>query len=210
MTHTHAKPQTSDRERDKYRRIWAKPQYSEVSPGEMMVPLFAKVSRCQPGESVIDLGAGTGRASLKLRELHGLDVTMLDITWDGLEEQLKGEGFMSPEEPPLPNGDMKHITSSLWADWPRGRTWDYGFCADVMEHMPLEYSMCVVARALSACRRVFFHISFRPDACGKLIGEPLHLTVMSFVWWRDHLSELGEVLEARDLLGQGMFYVKGR
>ena len=45
---------------------------------------------------------------------------------------------------------------------------------------------------------------------GKEIGEPLHVTVMPFTWWRDRLGEVGEVLDARDLMHGGVFHVGSR
>ncbi|MHA2085554.1 MAG: hypothetical protein ACXABD_17500 [Candidatus Thorarchaeota archaeon] len=60
---------------------------------------------------------------------------------------------------------------------------------------------------LEACDGVFFSIAFAPDYFGRFVGEPLHLNVKPFVWWRDRLAGMGNLIEARDLLGEGVFYV---
>ncbi len=89
-------------------------------------------------------------------------------------------------------------------------TYDFGFCCDVMEHIPPEFTMLVVARLLESCKRVFFTICTEPDEFGVRIGEPLHLTVQPFVWWRDRLRDLGTVIEARDCMTTAVFLVEAR
>jgi hypothetical protein len=59
---------------------------------------------------------------------------------------------------------------------------------------------------LNSCGSAFFSISFNQDVMGEMIGEPLHLTVQPFTWWRDTFRELGTLYEARDILGEGIFY----
>ena len=55
----------ADLERDKYRRMWAEPSYHQGSPGERAVPLCLHALPMQPGETVVDAGAGSGRAGGK-------------------------------------------------------------------------------------------------------------------------------------------------
>jgi len=68
---------------------------------------------------------------------------------------------------------------------------DYGYCTDVLEHIPPEDVDKVLLNICTAARRVYFAISTVPDVMGALVGEPLHLTVESPFWWHDRLSELG-------------------
>ncbi len=182
-------PAISAHEREKYEQVWSLPAYSENSPGERRAEMFMEITGAKAGESVLDLGCGAGRGGLALAE-HGLNVAYLDFVRVGTELQ-------------------PFYEQSLWNALPsRNPKWDYGYCCDVMEHIPPEFVMLVVSNALQACRAVFFSISFTPDNFGRFVGEPLHLTVKPYVWWRDRLGELGDVVEARDLLGEGVFYVR--
>lgn len=61
---------------------------------------------------------------------------------------------------------------------------DYGFCADVLEHIPPEQVDGVLAGIAKRIETsAFFKISTLPDSCGKLIGETLHMTVRPVGWW---------------------------
>lgn len=184
---------TAEHERAKYEQIWAVPAYRKGSPGVVHTPMFASIADPQPGESVIDLGCGAGDGGEQLAEKLGLSVTYLD--------HVRVAGVPDP-----------FIKQALWDPLPaRNPPWKYGYCCDVMEHIPTEYTMLVLRNIMDACESVFFSIYFQNDVFGpKLIGEPLHLTVMPYTWWRDRLAEFGELVEARDLLGEGVFYVRCR
>jgi hypothetical protein len=79
-----------------------------------------------------------------------------------------------------------------------------------MEHIPTEFTALAVDRILSAGRDAFFSISFEPDHFGSFLRQPLHLTVRPFEWWLGLMGEVGTVLDARDLMGEGIFHVKRR
>jgi hypothetical protein len=173
-------------EQGKYEQIWDLPAYSDNSPGSKYADMFMQITGAQPKDSVIDLGCGAGAGGRALVE-HKLLVTYLD--------------FVQVPDVPEP-----FIQQSLWEPISAG-TWKYGFCCDVMEHLPPEFSMLAVHNMLEACDGVFFSIAFAPDYFGRFVGEPLHLNVKPFVWWRDRLAGMGNLIEARDLLGEGVFYV---
>ena len=176
-------------ERRKYTQAWKHPQYGAYSPGESMIPLFRQMVRIPRG-TVIDLGAGGGRASRQLRDL-GWRVTQMDLV------AVPGRGR------------FPFIRGTLWAPWRtgKGKTWDLGYCCDVMEHIPPEKVDAVLEKIFARCGRVFFSINFQKDHFGGVIGHPLHLTIRPFKWWADKLGEHGRVIQARDLLGEGAFYV---
>lgn len=188
-------PDGAAQERAKYAEIWSTvPQYREHSPGLQNVDRFMSVLRPSAG-ALIDIGCGGGVAGLEF-ERRGFDVTYLDITDAGLVPEVDRARF---------------IESALWSpSWPtvRRRGWDYGFCCDVLEHIPTEYTMLVLDRILGACRMVWLQIALRPDVFGKAIGEPLHLTVRPFQWWLVRLATLGTVIDARDLCGDGLYVVE--
>ena len=186
-------------ERVKYDAIWQVPGYAENSPGDDLVAMFAELSGCKAGETLIDLGCGTGRAGARLARDHGLKVTLFDLTDAGLEGEARG---------------LRFVEGCLWGSHLRltrpTMGYDYGYCCDVLEHVPPEFTMLAVANIMAACRVVFFSIATVPDQFGAEIGEPLHLTVRPFVWWRDHLAELGRLIECRDLLTSGVYYMANR
>lgn len=186
-------------ERAKYEACWANPEYHNHSPGAHWAELFMEMAGThrlrkrgafQFGD-VIDLGCGAGEGGKRLLELGARRVAFLD--------QVRVEGVPEP-----------FCLQPLWLPihGEHDRCYDYGYCCDVMEHLPKEFTMLAASNMLDACDRVFFSISFVPDHFGKTIGEPLHLTVENFTWWRDRLRELGTVIEARDMLGEGVFLVE--
>jgi hypothetical protein len=77
-----------------------------------------------------------------------------------------------------------------------------------MEHLPPEYTMLALHRMFEACRTTWLQIALHDDGFGKFIGKPLHLTVQNFAWWRDRIATLGELVEARDLCGTGLYVVQ--
>jgi SAM-dependent methyltransferase len=187
-----------DTEREKYARVWADvAEYRTVSPGEQLVGPFLAMTGVKPGQSIVDVGCGTGRAAMKLRALQ-MDVTLVDATKFALDEEVEKYIEECKEE--------RFIETCLWQHWTeRFEPRDFAFCCDVLEHIPKEFTMLVVERCLQATQTAFFSIAFDADSFGATIGEPLHLTMESFEWWRDHLGELGHLYEARDLQARGLF-----
>jgi hypothetical protein len=184
-----------DIERNKYSELWNDvPDYRIYSPGMENVPRFMHIIKPSKGSSLLDIGCGTGDSGLEFERL-GLNVRWLDITDAGL----------NPIIPPA-----RFTQKSLWSDW--NRDWkygyDYGFCCDVMEHIPIEFTMLVADRIISACRTSWFQIALVPDSFGSVIGQTLHLTVKPFAWWLEHFQGMGDVIEARDLCTQALFVVK--
>jgi hypothetical protein len=183
-------------ETEKYEAAWSYPAYAEYSPGLEAVDLFGRMldenniarSSAKTGESIIDLGCGSGKAGIELSE-RGFDVTLMDLTPKGKV----GTG-------------LSMIVGSLWHPIP-GK-YRFGYCCDVMEHIPPEYTMLVISNILRACEYAFFQICLVDDNFGALVGEPLHLTVMPFVWWRDQIKELGDLVESRDLIQNGAYLVR--
>lgn len=171
----------------KYEKIWALPEYANYSPGEELAQAFLDMAKPSPFSKIIDIGCGSGKGALALSDYR---VTLLDLTRDGLVEEARSLPF---------------VKRSIWESW--NGTWDYGYCTDVMEHLPPEYTMLAIKNVLQHCRKAFFQICFLPDHFGQKIGEPLHLTVCPFEWWLAHFKEFGHVIEARDLLQNGIFFV---
>lgn len=179
-------------ERAKYETMWAHPDYGKYSPGMEDLDRFWEVLHPTPFSSLIDIGCGPGKAGLEFVNRR-LCVTWLDLTDAALDPAVPRERF---------------IQAPLHARWKRAPGWDYGYCCDVLEHIAPEFTMLCLERITHACRTAWLRISFRRDEFGKEIGQPLHLTVKPFTWWRDRVAEFGKLTDARDLCGYGVFVVK--
>lgn len=185
----------SVREREKYERVWAIPEYSKFSPGERSVGIFADMVSPIAGPedglpvgTVIDFGCGAGAAADGLRAL-GLRVIGVDHVDIGAGKY-PGNFFQA----------------NLWAMPPTPPA-HYGYCVDVMEHIPIEFTGLVLSEIIKRTDESFFRISTRPDHFGSEIGESLHLTVKPFMWWLNRLQEFGEVRDARDFMHCGVYHV---
>lgn len=183
----------SDRERDIYDEIWSHDEYASFSPGAEYVDLFIDMSGAVCGQTVLDAGAGSGKGAVALAE-RKFRVSMCDLTSAGLVRKANSIPF---------------TRVNLWSDLSTVGRHDWVYCCDVMEHLPMPFTMLVASRLLDvATRGVFFSISLVPDQFGALIGQPLHKSVQSFVEWRTQLSELGKMVECRDLISTGLYVVR--
>src|SRR5690606_13000880 len=98
----------------------------------------------------------------------GMDVVMVDFA------------------PNAPEVELPFVEACLWCmDLPQR---DWGYCVDVMEHIPEERVDDALACIASACRDAYFAISCAPADMGELIGETLHVTVKPQAWWEEKLA----------------------
>lgn len=155
------------REVEKYRRIWERKEYRRFSPGLEAAPRAFR--HMDPDETLYDLGCGTGRAGVWFAK-QGMDVVLVDFAPSAVETEA-----------------LPFVEACLWEMNLPPRDW--GFCADVMEHIPESHVDEVLKRISSACRAAYFQIHCENDGCGKLIGETLHLTVNPPSWWIEKLGE---------------------
>lgn len=180
-------------EREKYNKAWNHDAYRKFSPGEQMTMMFLIMMQPSPRKTLVDFGAGTGRPAKRLNDM-GFKVQMVDIADNCLDPDVKEE-----------LGDKLTI-ANLWKDeLPSG---DYGFCTDVMEHIPTEHVDAVIENIMKHCKECFFNICLREDHFGEELGEHLHLTVKPFTWWKEKLSKYGELVESRDLIYAGVYWLR--
>jgi hypothetical protein len=86
----------------------------------------------------------------------------------------------------------------------------YGFCTDVLEHIPPTQLDAVIDNCLAACQHVFFQISTEDDALGVLVGHKLHLSVHPYAWWVDKFRERGATVHwSQEAPGVCALYVTG-
>jgi hypothetical protein len=159
----------SDTEADKYRRIWERPEYRERSPGLRQLKSALRWMKPPAGASITDWGCGTGAAAEALAR-QGFDVRCMDITRNAY------------------HGDLPFWRACLWELPEAMPATEYGYCADVMEHLPPEHVQRaldgIAARTTQAC---YFQIALFDDTMGDLIGERLHLSVFPPQWWKRRL-----------------------
>lgn len=162
-------------EKEKYQYMWQFDSYRECSPGEHVADYF--IGHFKPKGRVIDYGCGTGRAGIKFSK-NGNSVLLIDFTDNCRDEEALCLPFMQWDlSTPIPAES------------------DYGFCTDVMEHIPTEDVKAVVTNIMDSSREVFFQISTIDDTMGELIDEPLHLTVKPHSWWKALFESLGYAIE---------------
>lgn len=168
----------TDQERTKYTKMWDLPAYRKVAPGERQVSKAIESLSMKPGSTLLDFGVGTGRAAQSFQD-KGFIVTGVDIAENCLD----------------PAVSVPVIIASLWS-LPEDLTADYGFCTDVMEHIPTEKVDDVLRCISKAVPKCFFMIDTVPDRMGKLIGEKLHVTVQREPWWTEQIEKYFKVMDS--------------
>lgn len=183
----------------KYGRLWEMPEYRAVAPGESLAQVFLSQARPKPGAHVIDFGCGTGRGALMLAVLGKLDVTMVDFVSNCLDQEIRQMLETQPQS-------LRFLKADLEQPLPIAAA--YGFCTDVMEHISEAQVGRVLDNILKAAQHVFFSISTTTDHCGRLIGEPLHLTVQPYSWWLQRFSERECIIHwSQEVDGACYFYL---
>lgn len=173
-------------EQEKYAFIWQGEKYRKRSPGWDGREQAWRELGCQKGESLIDYGCGTGRATAWFKR-RGLAVTGVDIAPNALET------------------DVPFVNASLWKLPDTLEPHDYGFSCDVLEHLPTErVDQSLAAIAQRTRKATWLRIATRKDKNGpKLIGRPLHLTVKSAEWWRQKCEEHFRIVDVTDRCPKG-------
>ena len=162
-------------EAELYKSLWEHDQYRITAPGEQCVLEFINLLSTRKNEwtnnaSLLDLGCGTGRAGLILSKM-GFNVTLVDFASNCLDPDVR-----------VALGDnLKFFEADISKPLPI--TANFGFCTDVLEHIPPVALEAVLDNCLHACKNVYFQIATDNDVMGALVGHPLHLSVHSYKWW---------------------------
>lgn len=173
-------------EQEKYERAWSDPRYRTTAPGAHYVKAFFEHAKPWEGDTLIDFGAGSGAAAFMLHKMAKLNVTAMDFAANALNEDIRER--LAPDADPY----FKFVQHDL-SVWPYPTSLaQYGFCTDVMEHVPPEQVPGVLKNILRAARRVFFSIATEPDKASEWMGldYPLHLTVRDAAWWKTQFESL--------------------
>lgn len=194
-------------ERALYETVWSSvTSYGDHAPGEHYLPLFLQCvgDRTRRGATVLDAGTGSGKGALALAAA-GFSVRACDVTDAGVT----GAARAIPFYPACLWQDLSRVARGF--GHPGRTTVDYVYCTDVLEHVPPQFTMLAIHQMLKiASHGLFLTVSLVPDSFGMWAGRSLHQSVFPFTWWRDALAELGDVHDARDLLGNAMFFVRPR
>jgi SAM-dependent methyltransferase len=162
---------TLEAELEKYRKAWALPEYRQWSPGADAVHVFLENTPWKPGDTIVDVGCGTGRAAIKLRDA-GLRPWLLDFCAEAIEVQ-----------------DLPFININIWESFDVGY-FDWIYCVDVLEHLPSDkINSSLRAMFMMGRKGGYLQIACFPDSCGSLIGETLHMTVQPPEWWHEKVSQ---------------------
>lgn len=189
----------------KYGKLWENPEggdeanaYRKFAPGEDLATIFMGVAKPKPGSDIVDFGCGTGRGGLMLAVL-GLRVTLVDFVRNSLDTDVRDALATQAHV-------LRFVKHDLETKLPFVA--EYGFCTDVMEHIPPDKVIQVLMNVLMGAQHVFFSIATEPDVCGKMIGETLHLTVQPYEWWLEHFQKLGCIIHwTKKTDGGALFYV---
>lgn len=171
-------------EREKYERVWAHDAYRRYSPGASLVDTAIKRLGMRPGDTMIDFGCGTGRPAMRFMD-RGLAAIGIDHTSAALDAEARRT--------------IRFEQACLW-NLPTDLRADWGFCTDVMEHIPPERVHDVLLGiAERTAKGVFFQIALTRDGFGpQIIGAPLHLTIRSASWWFERLWRHWPAVEVDD------------
>jgi hypothetical protein len=163
---------TTDSERDKYKKAWAIPGYADFAPGLHELAGALKWMQPESGSSITDWGSGSGKAADALVE-RGFRVRMVDIATNAYRGK----------HGPVIEACLWELPESLEAT-------EYGYCTDVMEHIPPERVNAVLAGIAKRTERAcFFQIALYHDRFGAQVGAPLHLSVFPPDWWKERLGQ---------------------
>jgi SAM-dependent methyltransferase len=166
-----------EREIERYKFMWECPRYRVGAPGTNHVNAFLFSSRRSPGDTVVDLGCGTGRAGKQLAKY--LNVVLFDLVCDAVEVE-----------------GLPFIEGNIWdlSDLP---VFDWVFCTDVLEHVPPEYIRSTLNGMARITRKggllTVSHINSNMADFGLDRDEPLHLTVQPAGWWTEKIGKLWHI-----------------
>lgn len=161
-------------EAEKYQRVWTGDDYRAQADGDAVLNLAWYGLRMEPGESLIDWGCGSGRPAAEFAR-RGMDVTGFDIAQNCLDQ-----GVTIPL-----------VVGTLWNP-PEWLSADYGFCTDVLEHIPMEHVRTCLAIIAARCSKgAFLQVDTALDTSGPKMHPPtrLHLTVWSRECWEGVIRE---------------------
>jgi hypothetical protein len=188
----------------KYEKVWNSEAYKGGhSWGEQFVSIFLSQARPRPGDTVIDFGCGAGGTALLLGVLGKVKTVLVDFVDTGLDEDVRKALETQSDMISFVKHDLEQAI-------PVGAK--FGYCVDVLEHIPENKVDIVLNNILKSAQNVFFSIDLRDDLIGEHLGEKLHLTVKPYSWWLEKFRDRNVKIYWSQKLGEGdgekgLFYV---
>lgn len=163
-------------EKEKYETMHTTESYKTQNMGLYCMQRFLDV--VPPTSTIADYGAGNGLSTIKLSE-HYSNVIPVDIASNAGSSD-------------LPN----FVQANLWED--NLPNVDWGFCTDVMEHIPTDYVDQVLKNiAKSVKDGCYFQINTTLDISGPAkLGIHLHLTVETPEQWKTRLLKCFNIVDS--------------
>jgi hypothetical protein len=169
----------TEQERAKYCKTWEDKQYRVISPGMRYLESALEWMKPEAGSTFTDWGCGTGRAASELCA-KGYEVRLVDIA---------NNAYFGP---------LPFIEACLW-ELPEMPATDYGFCTDVMEHIPTAHVDDVLdGIAKRTAKKCYFQIALFHDTHFTHSG-PLHLSVFPAEWWQERIAKQFKTAEYRKI-----------
>jgi 2-polyprenyl-3-methyl-5-hydroxy-6-metoxy-1,4-benzoquinol methylase len=179
-------------EDDKYSALW-KDDYRDANWKRLASIVLKKTASYDGHVSLLDFGFGSGR-SIDFFESKGFNVCGVEISSYAVGVQLaKGR-------------DIYHASLDdlcMLGD----KQFDFGFCNDVLEHIPLHLIGRSLAEMVRVCSDALF-LSVCPTPSHHLSkeSENLHLTVRPEPWWANEFMKYGPVERFRFLFSRSVRY----
>lgn len=189
-------------EKQKYEEMWTHEGYRLTSPGFDAACYFFDhfKDKVQKGDSILDLGCGTGRTGA-LFFSKGLLVRMIDIAANCLDENIVSLTHLFPNE-------IQFLQVCLWKLPSSLKPVDWIYCCDVLEHLPQHYiDKAFYHMAKRMKKGGFLQIFLKDEPFGLMIGKRLHLTIQSKEWWIDKISTYWEIEDFGPEVKGGRFTV---
>ena len=172
-------------EREKYLAVWQRPEYRRVSPGMLECERAFTVCQMAAGDRLVDFGAGPCRATKWFKD-KGLEVLAIDFAPNARET------------------DVPFVEACLWSIPATVAPAHWGFCTDVLEHIPpshVDEVLMGIARLVTA--GAYVRIATRHDKMGpRLLGKPLHMTVRDADWWRRKVESVFPLVDLIESTGR--------
>lgn len=169
-------------EKHKYDLIWKTfSEYRENSPGESLTPIFFSYldEQIKPGDTLIDFGCGPGRSALTALQSQ-MKVHLVDISENCLDPEI----FLL-----CVKKRIQFTQSCLWDLSSEIKSARWITCFDVLEHIPeTQVDACLKGMADRMNEGGMFSIHLAEEQFGRVVGQKLHLTIKSAVWWKEKME----------------------
>lgn len=165
-----------EHERRKYVNAFKDPGYRRANHGLTLWHMWQFAHIGEQPRTFLDIGCGNGRLFAECNQ-KGIDAWGLDFV-NALDPD-----HLYPQ---------KLLQACLWdlgMDYrSRFAPFEFGVCADVMEHIPPEKVDAVFANICPLVNHILFKIANFPS---RHDGNELHLTLQPANWWQDKLNRYG-------------------